>query len=527
MPAKKRRTAPGTAMDRERARLAESEARYRTLADESADAVFLFDAQGRIRDVNRTAVTLLGFTREEFLAMTVPDLETRAPRAKMLAAWAAMAPGESKTFDGLARRKGHAPFEVESRVACISEGSEKLFIGSVRDVSERRETARRLEAKEEQLRQAQRMESVGRLAGGIAHEFNNILAGIGGLAQLMKESLGPGRPESDDAQEIIDSCGRAAGLVAQLLAFSRNRAPRSAPVDPVVLFDRLAKVLRPSVDMRIALETAAAPGTPLMLADISQVEQALVNLCLNSADAIVGTGAIRVSAEAVTLEQPLEARLGTLAPGRWVRLRVADDGAGIAPEHQTRVFEPFFTTKPVGQGTGLGLSVVFGIVNHHGGLVDLRSTARGTTVDLYFPVATGAASEAAGPAEAPGQARRTQGTETVLVAEDDKALRSVLVRSLERLGYKVISAQDGAEAVRLFKEQGPAVSLALLDIMMPHVEGYDAYEAMAPLNPKLRVLFMSGHADAGSRPVGLGLPFIQKPFSPETLAARVREVLDG
>ncbi|MBI5597946.1 MAG: PAS domain S-box protein [Elusimicrobia bacterium] len=516
-----------TALALEKRRLAESEARYRTLADDSADAVFLFDDQGRIRDVNKTAATLLGYAREEFLAMAVPDLEARAPREKMLAAWAAMRPGESRTFDGLCRRKGHAPFEVESRVACFTEGGKRLFLGSVRDVTDRREAAQKLRLKDEQVRQAQRMESVGRLAGGIAHEFNNILAGVGGLAQLMKESLGPGRPESEDAQEIIDSCARAAGLVAQLLTFSRSRAPHRAPVDAGVLFDRLTKVLRPAIDMRIAFETSVDAGTPPMLADISQIEQALVNLCLNSADAIGGKGTIRVSAEAVTLDAPRESRLGTLAPGRWVRLRVADDGSGIAPEHQGRVFEPFFTTKPVGQGTGLGLSVVFGIVSHHGGLVDLRSEGRGTTVDLFLPVASDAVIERVGPAAPSGQSRRLRGSETLLVAEDDRALRSVVARSLEGFGYKVIAAADGAEALRLFKERGAEVSLALLDIMMPNLEGYEAYEAMAPLKPGMKVLFMSGHSDAGSRPVGLGLPFVQKPFSPETLAARVREVLDG
>lgn len=516
-----------TALSKEKRRLAESEARYRTLADGSADAVFLFDAEGRIRDVNRTASTLLGFSREEILGMAVPDLETRAPREKMLAAWAAMRPGESKTFDGLCRRKDSPPFEVESRVACLAEGGEKLYIGAVRDVSERRKTARMLQAKDDQVRQAQRMESVGRLAGGIAHEFNNILAGIGGLAQLMKESLGPGRPESVDAQEILDSCGRAAGLVAQLLTFSRNRALRRTPVDAAVLFDRLTKVLRPAVDMKVSIEARVSPGTPLLLGDISQLEQALVNLCLNSADAIDGPGTVRLSAEGIELDSPLEARLGSLAPGRWVRLRVADDGPGISPEHQTRVFEPFFTTKPVGQGTGLGLAVVFGIVNNHGGLVDLRSEGRGTTIDLYLPVASDEVVGAVGPASPSGQTRKLQGRETILVAEDDRALRSVVVRSLERFGYRVIAAKDGEEAVGLLRKHGEKVSLALLDVMMPNLEGYESYEAMAPLNPKMKVLFMSGYADAGSRPVAVGLPFIQKPFSPESLAARVREVLDA
>ncbi|MDE2291974.1 MAG: PAS domain-containing protein, partial [Elusimicrobia bacterium] len=346
--------------------------------------VFVKEARSlRFVMFNKAGEELLGIPREELIgkgdADFFPPEQARFFTAKDREVLAGGAVVEVPREPIDTKRKGRRILRT-LKIPIRGEGGAPLYLlGISEDVTEKLSAEDDRRRRDERLQLAQRMEAVGRLAGGVAHEFNNVLTGIGGLAQLMKESLGPDRAESADADEILASCRRAAGLVSQLLTFSRHRPAARARVATGGLLERVAKVLRPSIGPRVEIRVEAGPGAPDVVADPARLEQALVNLGLNAADAIAARGTVTLSAGAAELKEPLETAVGAVPAGRWARLSVADDGSGIAAEHHARVFEPFFTTKPVGQGTGLGLSVVYGIVDQHAGHVRLVSEAgRGT-----------------------------------------------------------------------------------------------------------------------------------------------------
>jgi PAS domain S-box-containing protein len=381
---------------------------------------------------------------------------------------------------------------------------------------------------EQQLLHAQKLEAVGRLAGGVAHEFNNILSVIKAYGTALQQALPADSPHQPDVEEIVDAAKRAAAVARGLLAFSRRQAIQTSPVDLVTVIRSAERMLRPLLRSDITFEVTAPPEPLPVLADPVQLEQVLLNLVTNARDAISGPGRIAVTAAAERLDADQARAAGLGAPGRYARLGVADDGTGFDAVTRSRVFEPFFTTKEVGQGTGLGLSIAYGIMAQHRGAIGCESepghgstfTIRLPLLDTVVPVVT----------MAPRVTALPGGTETVLVAEDDPALRRVLRRMLERVGYTVVEAADGLLAVTQFEAHRDRVDLVLLDVVMPGQNGRQALDRIRSMEPTVPAIFLSGHtADLGSqKDIELGPePLLLKPVEPEEFLRAVRDRLDA
>ncbi|MBI5419016.1 MAG: response regulator, partial [Deltaproteobacteria bacterium] len=380
---------------------------------------------------------------------------------------------------------------------------------------------------EKKLRTDQRMESVGTLAGGVAHEFNNALTGIIGFGEILRERISGDPRAVSDLDQILRCAERAATLTRQLLTFARRVAsePVNLSLNDVVsdLMKLVAKVAGARVDVR----TFLAKDLPTIRADRGQVEQVLMNLCLNARDEMPEGGRLLVETEAATLEDEYIKRNPHMRPGRYALLKVTDTGNGMDDKTRERVFEPFFTTKGPNKGTGLGLAMAYGIVKQHDGFIYLYSEpGMGATFKVYFP-----AVEA--PPDALGAARQEPvrgGTEIVLLADDEEAIRELAEEALGELGYTVLAARNGEKAVEIFKRLGGEIALAILDLVMPPKGGKEVFDELRKENPKIKVIFTSGYsANAVHESFALfaGVPFLPKPFGPASLARKVREVLDG
>jgi hypothetical protein len=369
-----------------------------------------------------------------------------------------------------------------------------------------------------QLHQAQKMESIGRLAGGVAHDFNNLLTVINGYSRLLLDTLEAGDPLRDSLEEINRAGERAARLTQQLLAFSRKQVlqPRVLDLNCVVRNTRpmLARLM--GDDVELCVEPSADAAT--VCADPHQLEQVLMNLAVNSRDAMPHGGKLSIGTAVVE---------GGVRPGRHVALAVADTGAGMDEETRRRMFEPFFTTKEIGKGTGLGLSMVQGVVEQSGGLIDVASVpGRGTTVTIYLPWVESALTGAEGPEAVPQPP--AGGTKTVLVVEDQREVREYVAAALTACGYRVIQADGAAEALPLWEREHEGIDLVLTDVVMPRLSGGELANLLWKRRPGAKVLFMSGYKDDVMTQDGAreqGIEFIQKPFSPGQLANRVGEML--
>ena len=389
-----------------------------------------------------------------------------------------------------------------------------------RDITERKRL-------EEQVRQAQKLDSIGRLAGGIAHDFNNILTAILSSAEALKEGLGGRDAESArELEQILAAGWRARDLTRQLLAFARKQV-----IAPVLL--DLNQVIRSSETLfqrvlgeDVRMETELAPDLWPVLCDRGQVDQVLMNLVVNARDAMPTGGSLVVR----TANVPGAASAGAAGDGRdRVRLVVQDSGTGISPEVRAHLFEPFFTTKPPGRGTGLGLATVYGIVTQSGGDVRVQSEpGGGTSLALSLPRAAGAAAHP--PRDDPAPARRSSGHECLLVVEDDERVRAVAVRALSESGYRVLVAEDGAAALEVVRREGHGIEMVVTDVVMPGLSGRAVVDALRVGLPGLKALYVSGYSGEEIAERGVldaGVHFLQKPFTPAMLVERVRAILDG
>jgi two-component system cell cycle sensor histidine kinase/response regulator CckA len=380
---------------------------------------------------------------------------------------------------------------------------------------------------EEQLRQAQKMEAVGRLAGGVAHDFNNILAVILSYSDLLLDDLGPDDPSRADIQEIAAAGRRAAELTRQLLLFSRQEVLEPRVVDLNGLVAGMDKMLGRIVGEDVAVASMQGASLPTVLVDAGSIEQVIMNLVVNARDAMPSGGKLTIETSNTILDEAYaRAHLGAKA-GPHVLLAVSDTGIGMDEATRARIFEPFFTTKEKGKGTGLGLSVVFGIVKQSGGSIDVYSEpGKGTTFKVYLPVVAGAAHKvhSLGPRKIPG------GSETILLVEDDVQVRAVAKAALARHGCRVLAASSVGEAVALCETYEGAIDLLLSDVVMPESSGPALAKRLAMLRPRMKILFMSGFTDEAVVRHGLldgKNPFLQKPFTAETLTRKVRGVLDS
>jgi two-component system cell cycle sensor histidine kinase/response regulator CckA len=504
--------------------LRESEARYRDLFDNASDLVCTTTLDGTFLYVNPAWHEALGHSDEalarlRFLDLVHPDCRERYQEVVERAA-----AGETLGHvDLVLLTAGGGSLTVEGNISCTADGVPVQFRGIYRDVTERKRV-------DEQLRRAERMQAAGRLAGGVAHEVNNMMTGVIGFSEFLMRSLEPSDPRRAEVDEIIKAGARAADVTRQLLAFTRQQFLRPEVLEVNTVVREHEKMLRRVLGEDHRLELTLAPDAGDIRADRGQLEQVLVNLMLNARDAMPGRGAVTIATRAVSLDDAyVAAHDGVQIPhGTYVQLTLSDTGVGMDRETQARIFEPFFTTKPVGQGTGLGLSTVYGIVKQSEGFIWVYTEpGLGTTFKIYLP-RVGAAHPLVSQGERWPAARG--GSETILIVEDEEMVRTLASRSLRGHGYHVLEARHGLDALRQLERNSNGVDLVISDVVMPEMGGRELARRIAALRPSLPVLFMSGYT--GEDVIERGLldadaPFQQKPFAPDSLARKVREMLDA
>jgi two-component system cell cycle sensor histidine kinase/response regulator CckA len=512
----------GSSQDITERKRAESELRQQAhIVETISDAVIVMDVDGNVTDWNPAAVRIFGYTKTEMLGrplrlLNAPESEPELDRQVRDAfaregRWAGEIPFVRK--DGV-----HGVADVIVAVQRDAEGRASSIISVSRDVTERK----RLEA---QLQQSQKMEAVGRLAGGIAHDFNNMLTAVKAYTEFLLEDLDQADARRTDVQEIAKAADRAASLTRQLLAFSRKQVLQPRPLDLNDVVESMEKMLRRLIGEDVQIVTRLESDLQLVEADPSQVEQVIMNLAVNARDAMPQGGTLTIETRNVMLEH-VDASWG-IDPGAYTVLTMSDTGVGMDAATREQAFDPFFTTKPVGQGTGLGLSTVYGIVKQSGGHISVYSEpGHGSTFKVYLPQVSPADSA---PILGPAMARFPRGSEAIVLVDDDEGVRAVSRRILQRAGYTVLSAPDGVEALRMIGEAGDQVQLLVTDVVMPGLGGRDLVAHVRDTYPDLRVLFVSGYTEEGVRRHGVLDPesaFLEKPFTAERLAQKVREVLD-
>ena len=379
----------------------------------------------------------------------------------------------------------------------------------------------------ERIERVERMETVGRLVGGIAHDFANILTMISGYSDILLGRIGEKDPLRPELDEIREAANRGARLTAQLLGFTRGQKSERRPVDLNAVVRDLERMLRLVAGESVELDLALSPDLDPVMADPSQMEQVIMNLVLNARDAIPAAGRIRVETANREISEAM-ARESGMPAGACVTLSISDNGHGIAPDALDRIFEPFFTTKEKGRGTGLGLSTVQRIVSEAGGQIRVHSApGEGSTFTICLPRCARAAERSERPAYA---AQSGAGSETLLLVEDEEGVRRLLTHVLSRRGYKVLAAADAEEALRIFAERSAEIGLVLTDMVMPHMSGRQLGELLEEMCPGIKIIYMSGYTDdvlVRTGALSPGMSFLQKPLRPDVLAAKVREALDA
>jgi PAS domain S-box-containing protein len=506
--------------------------RYRHLFEHAPYGYLVTDVNGVVEEANQAAVELLGVAAwalegKPFL-LFIEEGDRQALRALLPRLGA-----EGRSEDREVRLK---PREGEPRTVILTgvrdldeKGRPQRLRWMLRDITRAKETEEALRESEERLRHARRLEAIGRLAGGIAHSFNNLLAAIAFHSELLSEQIGDDDARQSHVTAIQGAGDRAAALARQLLAFGRKQVLQPQVLCLSTVISDIEPILPRLLGENIELVTAIDPETGRVDADLGQLEQVLLNLVVNARDAMPYGGKLTIGAE--NAELPAGEGAGTdLPPGRYVKLWVEDTGTGMSAEVRARLFEPFFTTKPRDKGSGLGLATVYGIVHQSGGAITVESeVGRGTRFDIYLPRTEVAAATLE---EAPARARLSavRGSEVILLVEDEENIRQPATEILESRGYTVLAAGDGSEAIDLAARQSGPIHIMVTDVVMPGMSGSQLAERMMAERPELKVVYISGYPEDSIAHHGVLNPghiFLQKPFSPATLLAKVREVLDG
>jgi two-component system cell cycle sensor histidine kinase/response regulator CckA len=506
------------------AALRASEERFRALVENSSDALLLLDAQGRVTYLTPSSQRHVGWEPPQMLGRSIFDFihpdDCETISAQM--AEALRKPGTPVVHE-VRFQHADSAYRIMEGVAVnrLDDPSVGAIIVNARDITERRKL-------EQQLRQAQKMEAVGQLAGGVAHDFNNLLTAILGYSSLMLDDIPAEDPLRQDLVEIQSAGERAAALTRQLLAFSRRQMLQPQVVDINGLVRQLEKLLRRLISEDVELMIALASDLLPVRVDPASIEQILVNLAVNARDAMPLGGRLTIETANVELDDTYAFRHAMMPPGRYVMLAVGDTGQGMDEATRLRVFEPFFTTKEQGKGSGLGLATVYGMVKQSGGFIWVYSEpGHGTVFKVYLPPAESRTRPQPVDFDRRGDAK--PGWETVLLVEDEDAVRALGREVLRRHGYVVLEARHGVDAVRVAERHTDAIHLLITDVVMPHLSGREVAERLVTIRPEMKVLFMSGYTDHAvmHRDVTPGAAFLQKPFTPEVLARKVRQVLDG
>lgn len=510
--------------------LRESETLYRTLFESASEAIVVHEIEsGALIDFNRRACEMFGYSSEMMRGLSLGDLSVDAPGNRQddaLQRMSTAAQGDTQVFEWQARSSDGRAFWVEIHMRAVVISGVKRVMVSIRDIDERKRAALERQRLEEQLHQAQKMESIGRLAGGVAHDFNNVLTCIGGNAELALMYVEPRHEAVQNLQEIKGAVDRASELTRRLLAFSRKQPIEPRPLELVDLLESTQRMLARLLGEHFQLALDIAPDTRPILADPTQLEQILMNLLVNARDAMPQGGKIKLEVGNITIDTSSAATNPGAHPGAYVRLAVIDAGVGIAERDLPNIFDPFFTTKPVGKGTGLGLSMVLGAVQQNGGFIQVESSPdKGSSFEIFLPIMQGSAPVSLRPL------RRSMpaGKERVLLVEDDPSVRKTGTRLLGRLGYNVIACANAEEAIAVVEVQREQFDLLMTDVILPGLDGKALSERLTRALPTMKVLYCSGYTAEVIAHRGVldnGIAFIAKPFSQETLGRKIRAVLD-
>ena len=528
--------------------LRESEARFRRLDEAGILGITIADVHGNILDANDTYLKMFGYSREDLArgalnwsTMTPPEFRSLGDRTlEQLRESGVAPPWETeclhKNGTSVPILVGVAMLEYPKTIAFVADltdrrraehQSHRMAVEARKEQAGRERAEDALRRSEEQLRQVQKMEAVGRLAGGVAHDFNNVLSVILSYGEILLADLKPGDPMRSDVEEIRKAASRAAGLTRQLLLFSRQQVMEPKVIDLCEILRSMDKMLQRIVGEDVELVSVDSKAVGRIKADPSHIEQVILNLVVNARDAMPTGGKLTIEASNVDLDEDHALNHLPSKPGPHVMLAVTDTGTGMDRETQARIFEPFFTTKGTGKGTGLGLSTVFGIVQQAGGSIWVYSEpGKGTTFKMYLPRVEAEVDVL----RAQASPATLRGTETVLLVEDEEQVRTIALSILRRQGYNVIPAQNGGEALLVCERHPQPIDLLLTDVVMPHMSGPELAKRLAVTRPRMRVLCMSGYTDDSIVRHGVldaRVAFIQKPITPASLAKKVREVLDG
>ncbi len=519
----------GTLLDtteRKKAEIAlrESESKYRSLIEQSNDGIFLV-VENKIELVNRRFCEMLAVSENDILSDKFDFWEFIAPSSieqvkSMINDAKTGANQPSGLIELTILNKSGREIDIQASMTFILYEGRKAMQGILHDVTERKKL-------EDQLRQSQKMEGIGRLAGGVAHDFNNLLTAITGHSELAAMSLKTDDPLLEDIEIIQKAAGRAADLTKQLLAFSRKQALAPKVVDLNSILVYLGGMLKRIIGEDVNLKSISGTDLWKTKVDPSQMEQVIVNLCVNGRDAMPGGGDLIIETSNLELAEDFIGHNPDLKPGRYVVLSVSDTGIGMPENTKARIFEPFFTTKDLGKGTGLGLSTVYGIVKQSDGHVSVYSeVGQGTTFKVYLPAVEG---EVEFFESVPEPSEMPRGNETVMVVEDDEIVRDIAVEILKRQGYKVIEAKSGGDAYILCERMEELIDLIVTDVVMPNMSGPQLIQKLRDYWPDIAVLYMSGYTESAIIHQGVletGISYLQKPFRPMTFALKVREILD-
>jgi PAS domain S-box-containing protein len=503
-----------------------AEERFRMLVETAPTGIIIVDSNGRIVDSNVHSLKMFGYLREELVGQQVEMLLPEAIKQthrKHRASYASSPRGRpmGMGMELFARRKDGSDFPVEISLGPLATRGEMLVSAAIVDITERKKM-------EERLRVSQRMEAIGKLAGGVAHDFNNLLTVILGCCDQMSGYFPADHPGIHKMEMVKKAASSAADVTRQLLAFGRKQIMQPQVIDPTQILNAVGKMIARLIGEDVEFSIAAQPDVGFVSADPGQLEQVLMNLATNARDAMPAGGRLAIKLANADLDEEYKTLHPPVVPGHYIVIEVADTGCGMDAKTQAKIFDPFFTTKEIGKGTGLGLATVYGIVKQTGGYIWVYSeVAKGTVFRVYLPRVEQPTHVAISAEADPPPPR---GCETILLAEDSESLREIAEEYLQSLGYEVIAAESGAHAVELADKFSRQIHLLLTDVVMPGMSGRELADALTAKRPGTKVLYSSGYTDDAIVRQGVlepGIAFIQKPYRPKALARKVREVLDS